>query len=562
MCYRPISIINPRITYRPSVDKLYMSVPCGHCYECLKEKRDNWFVRLYYETLRSSACFFPTFTFNDDSLPLFSLTGDLLDIAHKYVSEVPHIYNMPSFDKKQIQNTIKKLRQYLGIDNIKYFLVSEYGHKRHRPHYHVLIFIPIGYEISPERFLLSCIFAWSDRIKTVETPVDFILKSAEYFRTHTHEDDNFYIPTDDYTYLAHRTEKGQIVYFKRRGFVSYSDKGAIVQSPEALRYVTKYLSKDQEYYNLPIIKDFTTFVKKLPKINLSECDDKELVRLVKSCKNVLPFSLSSAHLGDNLLDEFSVEECVDSVEAENLIKAKFLEQKPITVAGWNEMFAVPKYILRKIFNYDIDVPCKNYNTDKRVSLLTPLGLEVTKLRSKLRIKDNTLKFQLWLSDSYYNIVKGFLTDSNVYHDSFIRLSIIEELHKRLPKNLDCELLALYDMYYRNVSLWQYQYDGINVETWQKYEYQRVSDLILDEELLTHNIYNHDIDSFIHDKYNRDYVESFKLFNDLPIFDGYDDALTYISFCRSYISEYRSIDKQRFEKVGEILRSFYKSFKYY
>lgn len=558
MCFRPLSIINPRITYRPSVDKLYTTVKCGHCYECLKEKRDDWFVRLHYESKRSSTVFFPTFTYNEDNLPLFTLDGDLHDIAKNYVNDIPHIYNMPSFDKKQMQNTIKKLREYLGIDNIKYFIVSEFGKKKHRPHYHALFFIPHGYNISADYFHTLCNFAWSDRVPKKDTPKSFISLSEEFFSSHS---DNFFMPSSDYTYLSHRTDKGRIVYFKRRGFVSYSDKGAVVSSPDALRYVTKYLCKDMDFYNLPLVKDFSQFLQNLPKVNLSECEDKYLVLLLSSCKNVLPFSLSSSHLGDNLLDELSVEECVDNDEAQKLIREKFLNSKPITVDGWKDMFSVPNYILRKIFHYDIDVKLPDYHTDKRVSLLTPLGLYVTKLRAKLRIKDNADKFSQWLSDDYYNLVQGFLCDNNVVYDSSKRLSIITCLHDRLPKNIDCELLALYDMYYRNLPLWQYRYDGINVETWQKYEYQRVSEMILDEELLTHNIYNNNTSSYIHDKYNRDYVEGFRFFNDLPIFQGFEDVLTYIGFCRSYISEYRSIDKERFEKVGNDLKQFYNQFKF-
>ncbi len=45
-----------------------------------------------------------------------------------------------SLRKKDVQDFMKRLRYYSGVNDIKYFAVGEYGSKRWRPHYHIILY--------------------------------------------------------------------------------------------------------------------------------------------------------------------------------------------------------------------------------------------------------------------------------------------------------------------------------------------------------------------------------------------------------------------------------------
>lgn len=133
-CYHPITIKNNKPDKIPYADRTILQVPCGHCYNCKSEKRLSWFIRLYYEWQRcvdnNGVVFFLTLTYNN--------------------KHVPKINNDKIFSRSDVQKYFKRVRKTLCKElpsfdwqsNLKYFLSSEYGGKTHRPHYHVLWFIP------------------------------------------------------------------------------------------------------------------------------------------------------------------------------------------------------------------------------------------------------------------------------------------------------------------------------------------------------------------------------------------------------------------------------------
>ena len=74
-----------------------------------------------------------TLTYNQDHLPEIyidshlSLSGEIkLNFA----------------DSKHIQDMFKRLRKLHGFPVKKYIAVSEFGGERHRPHWHLLLFVP------------------------------------------------------------------------------------------------------------------------------------------------------------------------------------------------------------------------------------------------------------------------------------------------------------------------------------------------------------------------------------------------------------------------------------
>lgn len=95
--------------------------PCGKCGGCYAKRSSDWSVRLSHEKQSHQASSFVTLTYRDDSI---------VDVD----KETPTLF-------------LKRLRKRLAPDRIRYYLVSEYGEKGGRPHYHAIIF---GHDFSQD----------------------------------------------------------------------------------------------------------------------------------------------------------------------------------------------------------------------------------------------------------------------------------------------------------------------------------------------------------------------------------------------------------------------------
>lgn len=186
MCYRPIKISNPSRHYANDMPK-YLYVPCGHCADCLRNKKNEWYFRSmieYQDVLaKKGCCLFVTLTYNNDNIPVFIL---------------PDGTECTGFNKHHIRNFIKYFRIYFsrrGIEHkgIKYLICSEYGEHTRRPHYHGLLFLPV----KPP---------WHE--------LQEVLKRAWHY-----------------------------------GFVVCSKLGWYISSPSGLRYCSKYICKDMTFYS-------------------------------------------------------------------------------------------------------------------------------------------------------------------------------------------------------------------------------------------------------------------------------------------------------------------------
>ena len=100
-----------------------ITVPCGHCFQCIRRRKLDWEIRISSEMSVSSCSYFSLISYNEANYPD-------PDIA----------------DKEAIQHLIRRLRRFLehhyGKDvKLKYFIVSEYGEERNRLHYHAIFFL-------------------------------------------------------------------------------------------------------------------------------------------------------------------------------------------------------------------------------------------------------------------------------------------------------------------------------------------------------------------------------------------------------------------------------------
>lgn len=103
-----------------TVDR-YVSVPCGKCSQCISTRQNYYVQRIQMESMRSEIFYF-TLTYANRGLKFTDKLG----------------YKLPYPHFEDIQNLFKRLRAKLPHP-ILTFVVSEYGTKRKRPHYHGFI---------------------------------------------------------------------------------------------------------------------------------------------------------------------------------------------------------------------------------------------------------------------------------------------------------------------------------------------------------------------------------------------------------------------------------------
>lgn len=130
MCRYPLTIKNPNyglghlgINALTNTIDTHIQVPCGSCDQCASLRQCFFMQRVQMESLRSHLFFF-TLTYNSES------------IVHASLGEYCIAY--PVFS--DIQNMFKRIRKQGYL--FRYTVVSEYGKKYHRPHFHGLLAVP------------------------------------------------------------------------------------------------------------------------------------------------------------------------------------------------------------------------------------------------------------------------------------------------------------------------------------------------------------------------------------------------------------------------------------
>lgn len=195
MCLTPIRLrTNTKYFHLGSYKKLYVDVPCGKCVECQQQKKNEWYLRNYYEAEdtwnKGGYILFDTLTYDDAHLPSSQNTILGFDLSEQYsfwklfdwmienhyldgvndgklIGQEIHRFmdtfgacDFSCFRYTDVQSFLKNLRIRLTRDgydvksSLRYFLSSEYGHDEHyidqsgrtrkgtnRPHYHILFYV-------------------------------------------------------------------------------------------------------------------------------------------------------------------------------------------------------------------------------------------------------------------------------------------------------------------------------------------------------------------------------------------------------------------------------------
>lgn len=115
-CVSPITIqkkaYKDKATDTMKIARLF-TVPCGKCYPCLSNRKNQWVFRLEVEAYDSVNSWFLTLTQDDEHLE--------------------------DVNKRALQLLFKKLRN--DKHSFKYYAIGEYGSKTGRPHYHIALFM-------------------------------------------------------------------------------------------------------------------------------------------------------------------------------------------------------------------------------------------------------------------------------------------------------------------------------------------------------------------------------------------------------------------------------------
>lgn len=149
--------LNPRIIYNPSrhvsylSHRLHLTVACGKCSECRKQKELEWQHRAYSEYKHYSQngiVLFQTLTYNEKEVPRVHTIGDRVLSRPLRIFSRQDIKEFRSRLRDRIRHYAKPdgtkpFFDYYCNDNFKLIITSEYGGITHRPHYHCLFFSSI-----------------------------------------------------------------------------------------------------------------------------------------------------------------------------------------------------------------------------------------------------------------------------------------------------------------------------------------------------------------------------------------------------------------------------------
>lgn len=117
MAYRALPPATGIVLKRPHEGAIPLYLPCGQCIGCRIRRSQDWATRMVHESKCHEETSFLTLTYTDQHLP------DDLCVS-----------------VRALQLFFKRLRKDLGDKKVRFFASGEYGEKRFRPHYHIMLF--------------------------------------------------------------------------------------------------------------------------------------------------------------------------------------------------------------------------------------------------------------------------------------------------------------------------------------------------------------------------------------------------------------------------------------
>lgn len=135
-------------------------VPCGKCLNCKKKRVAQWSFRLMKELEVSNSAYFITLTYDTENVPITKNGFMTLVKNSKQDKELKDIESEQGEKKvertdRSLQAFFKRLRYYeseyklfydkrtkktIEVKPLRYYAAAEYGSRRRRPHYHIILF--------------------------------------------------------------------------------------------------------------------------------------------------------------------------------------------------------------------------------------------------------------------------------------------------------------------------------------------------------------------------------------------------------------------------------------
>lgn len=129
-CYKPLtgyqSPTGGKLVFKPKPNYIEKQISCGRCIGCKIERSRQWAVRCMHELKSHEKASFITLTYNPEHMPK---GGTLV--------------------KRDWVLFMKRLRQTIAPQKIRFLQCAEYGEGNMRPHFHAIIF---GYDFPDKVF--------------------------------------------------------------------------------------------------------------------------------------------------------------------------------------------------------------------------------------------------------------------------------------------------------------------------------------------------------------------------------------------------------------------------
>lgn len=114
--------------------------PCLKCLPCMINRQRLWALRLVLESTQHPFSYFVTLTYNEEHLPKDGCV-----------------------DPRTLCLFLKRLRERLAPERLRFFAVGEYGKRGLRPHYHLALFC----SVAPELLRPALDASWSEKGESI-----------------------------------------------------------------------------------------------------------------------------------------------------------------------------------------------------------------------------------------------------------------------------------------------------------------------------------------------------------------------------------------------------------
>lgn len=122
----------------------YIEIPCGECEQCQARRAKQWTERCVAEAQLWKHNVVINLTYDDENLPKNRFVIDESGERVEAPFETPDTFEYPTLKYSDVQKFLKDLRRYwkyhYNEDGIRFVQAGEYGDKRGRPHYHLIMF--------------------------------------------------------------------------------------------------------------------------------------------------------------------------------------------------------------------------------------------------------------------------------------------------------------------------------------------------------------------------------------------------------------------------------------